>query len=432
MPVATRAGSASPVKKPFEDTAAVTTNLQREPLKHFILPRDISDQARFLLLRHPRDGSAQRFLFCPDKGLFHFSRISAPTMDPRSLLFTACHPERLQTHLRRLQDECQRGLLLSKGYISKSADFYTAAPFDLVFILVPLVLPGTADGGKALFQPIDDLLEQQTQDDKELRYLMAHGRTMVENAMLMLCDTIEVGGQQMYRPSEEKTLRVIIQKVNNAVDRGLPASLQEKFVTRALEAPILSLKREEILGSTQTGPLPGDEDDFALDSLDSQSSATSTAQSAIFSEVSTTSSIRSVDPEPVSKELFELQKRRVVLDFILASYLPGPIAERLRARFAAQDSVINFAPLEDHLRSLDTLKAEALASRSMMDFSRKRGLEDDEAAESRSEKKRKQEEEERKKKLGESRGVRELKKVNVSGMKKMNDFFPKKPTATVP
>ncbi|KIX99629.1 uncharacterized protein Z520_04263 [Fonsecaea multimorphosa CBS 102226] len=431
MAVATRSTSTSPVKKPSANAAAAPTNPQQKPLKHFVLPKDISPKARFLLLRHPRDGNPQRFLFCPERGLFHFNRISAPTTDPRSLLFTPCIPETLQTNPTEPKDETRSDHLLSKGYISKSPDFYVAAPFDVAFILAPLILPSKPTAAKALFQPIDDLFEQRIQDDKELRYLFEHGRPVVENAMSMLCDTIEAGGEQMYRPSEEKTARMIVQKVKNADNRGLPTSLLDKFVKRALEAPILSVKREETLTSTQTVPLAMDEDDGALDSLDSQSSAASTAQSTIFSEVSTTSSISTVVCEPISKELFELQKQRVVLDFILTSYLPESIADRLRARFDSPDSPIDFTTLKDHLRHLENLKAEALASRSITDFSRKRGLEDDEALEVRAEKKRKQEEEERKKKLGESRGVRELKKVNVSGMKKMSDFFTKKPATTV-
>ena len=77
------------------------------------------------------------------------------------------------------------------------------------------------------------------------------------------------------------------------------------------------------------------------------------------------------------------------------------------------------------------MRAEALSTRSLSDFSKKRNLDDDdEAAEERAEKKRKQEEDDKRKKSQESRGVRDLKKVNVSGMKKMSDFFAKKgPTA---
>ncbi|OAG40184.1 hypothetical protein AYO21_05662 [Fonsecaea monophora] len=430
MAIVTRSSSSSPTKKPSATTAATSTN--PKPLKHFILPKNISQKARFLILRHPCDNSPQRFLFCPEHGLFHFNRISAPTTDPRSLLFAPCDRETLHPDSTKSEDENQAVRCLSSGYVSKSADFYVAAPFDVAFMLIPLILPAKTTTAKALFQPIDDLFEQRVQDDKGLRYLLEHGRSMVEKAMSVLCDTVEAGGEEMYRPSEEKMARTIVQKVKNAVDRGLPDSLLDKFVKRALEAPILSIKREDTPTVTQEVPLATDDDDRALDSLDSQSSAASTTQSTIFSEISTMSSISTATCEPTSKELFELQKQHVVLDFMLASYLPEPISERLRARFNSRNPLIDFTPLEDHLRHLDSMKAEALASRSITDFSRKRELEDDEALEMRVEKKRKQEEEERKKKLGESKGVRELKKVNVSGMKKMSDFFAKKPAAAVP
>ena len=85
---------------------------------------------------------------------------------------------------------------------------------------------------------------------------------------------------------------------------------------------------------------------------------------------------------------------------------------------------VDFTPLEEHLKHIASLRAEALASRSLSDFSRKRStMEDEDAAETKAEKKRKLEEEEKRKKAGESRGVRDLKKVNVTGMKKMSDFF---------
>ena len=51
---------------------------------------------------------------------------------------------------------------------------------------------------------------------------------------------------------------------------------------------------------------------------------------------------------------------------------------------------------------------------------------EDEDSETRAEKKRKKEEEEKRNKSGVSRGVKNLKKVNTSGMKKMSDFFKKK------
>lgn len=91
---------------------------------------------------------------------------------------------------------------------------------------------------------------------------------------------------------------------------------------------------------------------------------------------------------------------------------------------------IDFAPLTAHLTHLAKLRAEAAASADLSSFTRKRGcLEDDEEAEARAEKKRRLEEEEKRKKLSISRGVKDLAKVDVKGMKKMSAFFQPKAKA---
>ncbi|KAJ9610878.1 hypothetical protein H2200_005655 [Cladophialophora chaetospira] len=420
MVTVTRSSSRSPTKKPSIKPSNSMDTPQDEPSKHFLLPKDISSQARFMLLRHPRDSSVQRFLFCPDKGLFQFTRVSAPSADPRSLLFTPS-----------LGIEEQQ----SEGCISKNADFFVATVIDMAFFLIPLVISTKAPTGKTLFQPIDDLFEEHMREEKALRYLVENGRAKIEEAMSRFCDTIDAGDEQMYRPNEEKTLRMLLGKVDTVIKQGLPSTLEEKFVTRALEAPILSVKREETTISAvkvkTRAKAPDEEcdDEDSSDAFDSQSSDTSTAPSTVFSEVSIASSVSTTGPETIPLELLQLQKQRIVLDFILVSYVPDAIADRLRARLASKKSTVNFAPLEEHLRSLAILRAEVLSSRSISDFSRKRGLEDDETAELRAEKKRRQEEEDRKKRLGESNGIRALKKVNVAGMKKMSDFFSKKPAS---
>ncbi|KIW66262.1 hypothetical protein PV04_08461 [Phialophora macrospora] len=441
MAIATRSGSRSPVKKSASKTHAATESPQQHPLKHFILPKDISTGSRFVLLRHPRDSTIQRFLFCPDKGLYQFAKISPPSADPRSLLFTPLEPEGAEGDAADYKDESLDATEAKpsshEGYVSKNADFFVATPFDLAFILIPLVTAAKAPSGKLLFQPIDDLLEDHVRENQHLRYLFEHGRRMVEEAMSRFCDTMEAGDEHMFRSNEDKILRMLLEKVDTVMVRGLPSTLEDKFVTRALEAPILSVKREDTtvsavrIRSNARAPDEGEDDEDASDVLDSQSSAASIAPSTVFSEVSTTTSVSTVVPERISPDILELQKKRTVLDFILDSYVPDTIADRLRARLAATDSSINFAPLEDHLRSLSALRAEALSSRSLGDFSRKRGLEDVETAELRAEKKRRQEEEDKKKRLGESHGVRALKKVDVSGMKKMSHFFGKKPAAKV-
>lgn len=121
-------------------------------------------------------------------------------------------------------------------------------------------------------------------------------------------------------------------------------------------------------------------------------------------------------------EVLSLQKLRISFDFICSSYIPPPLSKLLKEKLPKEET-IDFAPLETYLAKLAKLRQEAAAAR-VTDYSRKRGR--DEEDEERAEKKRKKEEEEKMKKVGVSRGVRELKKVNTSGMKKMSDFFMKK------
>ena len=86
---------------------------------------------------------------------------------------------------------------------------------------------------------------------------------------------------------------------------------------------------------------------------------------------------------------------------------------------------MDFAPLDAYLARLARLRQEAAAARSAGDYTRKRALDEEEVA-ARAEKKRRRDEEEKRKKAGESRGVRDLKKVSTVGMRKMSDFFKKK------
>ncbi|KAI1628702.1 ribonuclease H2, subunit B [Exophiala viscosa] len=430
MVTTTRSATSSPVKKQSSNTSINDSKKQIEPLTHFIIPRDTSGRARFVLLKHPRDSSIRRFLFSPEKGLYEFTKLSTTSTDPRSLFFDGSEQEKDITGSAVATE--QPNETFGPGYISRSAEIFVATAFDVAFLLIPLVLPVKAQSGRMLFQPLDDIFEQHVENDKHLRYILENGRDVVETAMSRFCDTMEAGDEQMYRPNEDQTLRMLLQKVDSAIEKGLPPSMEEKFVARALEAPVLSVKREDtIISTTRSESLAQEENDAASDSFDSQSTSASSAPSAVFSEVSVASSVSTVVSisETVSKELIDLRKQSMILDFILASYLPTSIADRLKARLSAKDSPINLAPLEEHMKSLAALRAEAMASRSIGDFSRKRGLDDEETADFRAEKKRKQEEEDRKKKLSESRGVRDLKKVNVSGMKKMSDFFGKKPVA---
>ena len=420
MGVRTRSATSSPVKPSSKKPEPQVE--QNEPLKLFILPEISPPSARFLLLHHPRDGSRKRFYFCPQKGLYDFTKISAPSIDPRSILFTPTEDESPQDAAdNRL--EIARAVDTGFGYVNKAAEFFVATTFDASFLLLPTLMPQRAE--KTLFQPLYDILECQLDEDKHLRYIFKHGRQLLDDAMDRVCDTVEAGDEKMYRLSEEKLLKYILAKCERVTAKGLPPSLEDKFVTRALEAPVLSIKREESTLTTTT-TTPGELIDAEIDGVDTQSSTASTAPSTVFSEAGSVTTVATVlEDDAATTKIRHLQRLRTSFNFIVSSYTPSHASKRLAALLDSATSAINFEPLNSHLAKLSKLRAEAAASRSIGDFSRKRNLEEEEFTETREEKKRKLAEEEKRQKAGQSMGVRALKKVDVSGMKKMSAFFTK-------
>jgi Ydr279p protein family (RNase H2 complex component) wHTH domain/Ydr279p protein triple barrel domain len=438
MGVQTRASSSNSPIKAKAPAKVILPTADEEPQKVFVLPSQVSRDARLVLLRNPRDGARSRYFFCPENGLYEITRVNAAALDPRSILFAPDTEDRTSEMSCDAVTGAGPGSQTERkagGYVNKSAEMFVATPFDPVFILLPLLdrpsINSKADSGKSLFKPFDDLVDEQLDDDRHLCYVLTNllFRPMLLNAMDQICDSVDAGDEQVFRLSMPKLSAYMLQKAKSVVQKGLPASLEERFVTRALEVPMLSIKREESTVSSATESNEVASGCVTPDVSESQSSAISTSMSVAVSEASSATSDGVLD-NPPSSNLLYLQRLRTVLSFITAAYLEPNLATKLTSASHESNISPDFSPLDEHLKHLTKLRAEALAARSMSDFSKKRNLDDDEAAEERVEKKRKQEEEEKKKKSQESRGVRDLKKVNVSGMKKMSDFFAKKaPTA---
>ena len=451
MGVQTRSSTSSSPVKPKTSNKILLPSAEEEPYKIFVLPSNTSEDARFVLLRNPHDGARRRFFFCPNQGLFEITKISPTTLDYRSILlapeFTEKEaasdgndgPDTLQASIDGDSSTMQTGLKDKsfRGHVSRSSELFVATPFDPVFILLPMLDQQTsnsrADPGKTLFQPFDDLLDEQLEDDKHLRHVLTNSmfRSELLKAMDRICDSVDAGDEKMYRLSLQKLYEYILTKAHRVVDVGLPASLEDRFVTRALEVPMLSVKREETVVSVEAENNEGGAGSFTPGSSESQSTATSTVTSVAVSEVSSVTSVGMVEQTP-SAMLYHLQRLRTAFSFITASYLHPSLTARLTDMSGRSEASPDFGPLDEHLSHIAKLRAEALATRSVSDFARKRQFDDDETAEDRAEKKRKQEEEDKKKKSQESRGVRDLKRVNVSGMKKMSDFFAKKPLKSKP
>lgn len=251
----------------------------------------------------------------------------------------------------------------------------------------------------------------------------------MEHRLGAVCDTVAAGDEDMYRLNDEKLLRELVWKAKTMIAKGLPASMEQRFIRKALETPLMGVKHEETSVSDVT--MSQDEaqtsGSIVSEAVDSQASTASGDSTASAPSTSTEVTVpEDITPTVNASELYHLLRLRTALSYLISSYVPPAIAQSLTTLISSGNCQVDFKVLDDRLAKIAKMRAEALASRSLGDFSRKRSMyEDDDAAEIRAEKKRKKEEEEKKKKASESRGIKDLKKVDTKGMKKMSDFFGK-------
>ncbi|KAJ2897919.1 ribonuclease h2 subunit b [Zalerion maritima] len=393
----TRASKATSKEK-SEDIEAAATSIALEanklppssttPPKVFILPETTSPSCRIISLEHPRYGKPTRYLMCPETGIYEFTRITSPKSYPRSWL---------------LEPESRNGSVS----ISKNPDLYVATRIDPLFLLLPILYTKYAeDSKKRMFLSVEHHLETLGEGSAHMSKVLQSDkiRTLFADAMRQVCDSVEAGDETMYRLNESKLLSCLLGKARRFSEPTLPASMEEKFVISVLVAPMTNALT--INGSTEE-ETKKDGEANGSSGEDSQASA-------------------STNQPPTN--IVELQRRKVAFNFICSSYVSPEIAKQLSTMLNTKNSEVpvDFSPLEEYLQKLAKLKQEALTARSLIDYTRKRGLEDDDEAAERAEKKRKKDEEEKRKKAGESRGVKNLKKVNVTGMKKLSEFFKKK------
>ncbi|KAK8184486.1 ribonuclease H2, subunit B [Phyllosticta citribraziliensis] len=429
----TRSKKQSAPKQDVDDATPAAPTLPvgvSNPPKLFILPQNSSPDARIVTFPNPATAQENRYFCCPDQGFFEFTRIAAPKTSPRSWLLAPQSPERenVEPFLEASEQNTAAGDgkqdsadSLSKGYAVKSADLFVATPLDALFLLLPALWSSGKQSEKKFFLSVEDHLDALGSPSLHLRVLLRNGkfRAHLEDRLAAACDTADAGEEKMYRLSSDKLAKELLSKAERIVASGLPASMEDKFVRQALEVPIMSIKREESTDSQTT-------------TFDTQTTAASEA-SALTTQTSIPASPEEAKPNadtrlPISapEGVPQLLRLRTALDFMSTSYLPATLQSHIKANISSS-KLIDFEPLDQHLKHLESLRSEALALRSLSDnISRKRGI-DEEEAEARAEKKRKKEEEDSKKK-NQSRGVKALAKTNTSGMMKLSSFFAKKPS----
>ena len=424
-----------------------------EPLKLLVLPKGISANARICTFPHPRTSVPCRYYVCPEKGSFEFQRIAPPRTAYQSWLVGRQHNgdaiaadinvERLDSTLDP-KDPDQATVVeaatpghskrpISDGYTIKSPDLLVATPVDPLFIILPSLLASSAaksPSSKGVFLSFDDLFDKFCEKSSDAIELVNSCtlRNLIQGRMRVVCDAVDAGDEQLFRLSTDKLLIELLTKAKRLVASGIPASMEDKFVCKALERPVMAIKREDSTASETILPSQGegvDNEPYSTEPAESQASTTS---ASIASEASSGTNITIPDERAIgerSEDMKSLMRLQVALSYIFTAYIPQSLVTTLQAELTSENSPIDFSSLGQELVSLDSMRREALASRSFSDFSRKRGAEDEELAQLRAEKKAKKEEEEKKRKASETRGVRDLKKVDTSGMKKMSDFFRK-------
>lgn len=436
----TRASKAS-AKDGDETLPAATSKKYRLPPqrdsipKVFILPDRASQHARIVTLPNPRDQQPSRYLVCPETGIYEFTKVLGPKGAPRSWFIESWEGRAIG---KQKHDRVQ-----SQAQILKGAESYIASVFDPMFLLLPALADASvgkdSEERKRFFLECDEYFDKLADGSPHLTEVLRWPKvhSLFVERMKTICDVVDAGDGSMFRLNDSKLLKVVMDKAKRLSQGGLPRSMEDKFVTKALQAPILVQKRILDAGGAQASGKPSVESGASTPlTASNESLFTSTSSDAVTSgesQPSTTApSMVEETPEEVDvvkatevpPEIVELQRLRASFNLICSRYINAATCVQLRESLLEETgSGVDFKPLDEYLARLVLLRSEAAAARSIRDYSRKRAR--DEEDDDRAEKKQRLEEEKRRK-ASESRGVKELKKVNTAGMKKMSDFFRKK------
>ncbi|KAH7139492.1 ribonuclease H2, subunit B [Dendryphion nanum] len=401
------------------------------PPKLFVLPKIISPEARIVTLDNPSTCNSSRYLFCPDRGFYEFTRIAAPKTLPRSWLIVSEEDKSVDT--RKQSEEIRVGT----GYITKASDLFIATPIDILFLILPALAPKSTKQDKQLFLSLDDHLDTLSASSRHFKALFSRSpalKSLIEKRMPDFCDTVDAGDESMYRLSPSKLYTLLVRKAERMCANGLPTSMEEKFIKPTLDIPIMNIKREDATTSTtSTSELveTGDSQATTITTITANSQSPnppdSQATDITIPDDASTPAPRLITPPTIPP----LLRLRTALTYLFSAYIPPTLLPVLQSQLSTpptSTSLPDFVPLTTHLSALSALRSEAAALRSMSDnISRKRVFEEDEEKIAEREEKKRKKEEEDKRKKGESRGIKQLKKVDTKGMMKLSSFFAKAP-----
>lgn len=412
-------------------SAPTLAEASSNPPNLLILPKNAGPEARVISLPNPASSISSRYFVCPGSGFYEFTRIAAPKKACRSWLLA---PKDHKTGRNDGPMDESQTEQANEGYVLEKPDLMVATPVDPLFVLLPML----ADGEQGSYLTFADYVySTEKQGWEHLHQLLrkpgfADLERKLEQRMTAVCDSLDMGdgGDKMYQLSRAKLLSELAKKARKMVERGLPASVEDRFVKQALEVPVLSIRREESsisVAAEDATPGADSQETSIVESQVTNDSATTgaSAETAATSVASPPATMKPTAPD----EGPNLLRLRTALSFILTSYVPATLRVAIQSALASASSPIDFSPLDKHLAHLADLKKQAQALRSLSDnISRKRSAEDDEEALEKAEAKKQKKEEEEFKKKNLSRGVQQLAKADTSGMKKLSSFFTKAPS----
>lgn len=421
--------SASTARKDVADPKPSTTKglppSIEEPPRVFVLPDNTNAGARIATIPHPATKIPTRFYVCPERGFYEFIRVAAPKRECRSWLLT---PERRKasagTDSARPSLPAETDAVTAEkgegqsGYALQAPDLFIATPIDPLFMALPaLAGQGTSSGQEYL--AASDYVATLGETSRHLREMLqsengGHLRNLLESRMKAACEVMDMGDDKLLTLSMPRLATELVAKAKRMSEHGLPSSMEERFVRRVLDVPIINIRRE----ISEDGAVAATVSSATISSADEATAAAS--NDASVAGQPGLSQEPSVDPAVIS-----LLRQRVAIDFLKTSYIPERLHKPLTiALNEVAKTTVDFSPLDAHLSHLAGLRREAQALRTLSDnISRKRTttIEDEEIIS----KKRKREEEEEKKK-NVSVGIKKLMKADTTGMKKLSAFFTKK------
>ncbi|RKF82348.1 putative ribonuclease h2 subunit b protein [Golovinomyces cichoracearum] len=399
-----------------------------------ILPNDTSENARLISLKNPRCSKSSRYLICPVKGLFELKEVAGNTSLRRSWFL---HPDIEGKPKDKKLDEID---IYSEptGHTMQRADLLIATAIDPLFIILPSLMPlpeiKSSKSLKKLFLSRDEYLERLISHSPQISNFLETSsmRELFSYRIAAVCDMLDVDGEKLYRMNEDKLVEELLRKAMKMANGGLPTSIEESIVKRSLEIPNTGMKYEEDHQPVHRADGAKVGSSLGLETSHRQGSLSSNICDAKASKVPTDRSptpAKSIAPEHEQQEavleleIINLLRTRVSLSYIFSNYISPHICEILREKLIKSKTLIDFGPLDVRLAHVSKLRQNSLCARSNDDFSRKRSRLDDGEPNFKVEKKSK--EESKKSNAICSRGVKVLKKANISGMKKMSEFFKK-------